>query len=95
MLDPAPLHSKQQRNITVVEINDQNLAFDIGDALPVASLQLSGNCRLSSDERHTLALSLVQQLKVWGWEFRHPGPWGKLAPAAALKPDELNASNDV
>jgi hypothetical protein len=73
---------------------DRNLAFDIGDALPLASAKGCGTCDLTDDERHTLALSIVHLLKVWGWEFSHPGLWGNPASSPALKMDELNASND-
>ena len=76
----------------VIDIADRNLALDIGDALPSSNVSC-GVWRLSLEQRNALALSIVKQLKVCGWEFSRADVWKQPTPVA-LKPDELNASND-
>jgi hypothetical protein len=75
-----------------MEMVERNLAVDIGEALPLASVKAYRNCGFTDDERLSLALSIVQQLKLCGWVFSN---LGTSAIPTALKPDELNASNDV
>jgi hypothetical protein len=77
-----------------MEMVERNLAVDIGEALPLASAKAYRNCGFTDDERLMLALSIVQHLKLWGWVFSNPGQWNAATPTA-LKPHELNASNDV
>jgi hypothetical protein len=84
---------QNSRATHVIEIADRNLALDIGDALPLATDMSWGVWRLSSEQRNALALSIVQQLKVCGWAFSRAEVWQQPMPVA-LKPEELNASND-
>jgi hypothetical protein len=48
---------------------DDHLAFDIGFALPRAPLRGLRRA-LSEDDRRAIARSIVEHLRLCGWEFR-------------------------
>ena len=48
---------------------EEHLAFDIGFALPRAPIKGLRRA-LTEDERRAMAVSIVEHLKLCGWQFR-------------------------